>query len=311
MERRDLEPTVTVLLVTHNSSKYLPSLWGDLAAQTSNDFEVLVVDNASSDQSLEFVREHALKVAVRALPQTENLGVTGAWKVGLKEVRSRWVMLVSPDCRFPADLVSGLTKRAELAGKAIGRPDRVGGITPLLSWKGGPGAPKALPPHFHLRQKGLPQGVAENGETFGYHGACTLLSTDMLKDVGGFDTHLFFGGDEADTALRAHLRGWRFFAATEISVEHPYEVRPGSKTGRTLLLRTTSFWYFLLKHVGITLSWGTLPKEMIDHLFWQRHLSSPGFILSEMVWFVRSVPDIRVARLEMHRQWDNRVESNK
>jgi len=303
MVRDDQEPSVTVMLVTHNSSQHLPSLWKDLDAQTGKNIDVLVIDNASSDRSLEFVREHPLKMAIRTLPQAENLGVAGAWNTGLKEVSTDWVLLISPDCRFPADLVAGLVRRAGSAAKAAGCKVQVGGVTPQLFWRGGPGAPKSWPPHFRPRQKGFPQGVSESGETFGYHGACALLSVRMLKELGGFDTNLFFGGDEADTALR------RFFEAPDLSVEHPYEVRPGSKSGRVLLLRTTSFWYFLLKHVGITLKWGTFPKEMIDHLFWQRHLESPGFLFSELAWFVRKSQDIRAARAEMWKQWTERVDA--
>jgi hypothetical protein len=309
MVGEELEPSVSVLLVTHNSCQHLPTLWKDLEAQTWRNLDVIVVDNASTDSSLDFIRDHPLKASIKVLPQSENLGVTGAWNIGARETRSKWVLLISPDCRFPADLIAGLVKRAEAAGKAIGKPDLIGGVTPQLLWKGAPGAPRSLPPHVRPLQKGLPQGIDRNGETFGYHGACVLLSTEMVRDIGGFDTNLFFGGDENDTALRAHLKGWHFIAAPEVSVEHPYEVRQGSRSSQTLLLRSTSVWYLLLKHAGITLSWGSLLKESIHHLFWQRRLASPRFLLSELTWFVRKAQDIRMARLDMRRQWASRSEA--
>src|SRR3990167_6679402 len=92
-------PTVSVLLPVHNAVRYLPTALESVSRQTGVDFEVVVVDDGSSDGSFEVAEQHQdCPVRVYRLPY--NLGVTKALRFGLDRCDCKYV------ARQDADVVS-------------------------------------------------------------------------------------------------------------------------------------------------------------------------------------------------------------
>ncbi|MBV9818686.1 MAG: glycosyltransferase family 2 protein [Solirubrobacterales bacterium] len=124
------EPQVTIVVPVHNGERYLSQALESIAAQTFDAWETVVVDDASSDGSLElataFARGHPGRVQV--IPLTENLGVAGARNAGLRAAaRGRLVVLLDQD-DYLLDHYLDTTVRLFDAGQAAGR--RMGIVVP-------------------------------------------------------------------------------------------------------------------------------------------------------------------------------------
>ncbi len=298
---------VTVIVVVTFDRPHLDQLWRDLARQTYRPLEVLVVDNDSHDGSAEFVQTHPLPLPVRVVHKARNEGVSPAWNLALQQIQDPWILLVSPDCIFPPELVERLVECAHEKAGGLPAGEMIGGVSPTFLWKGRPGAPLHGSPHFHPKQRGLLNGVAPDGEILSYHGACALLSTGLLRRLGGWDVQVNFGGDEVDVGLQAQLLGYRFYTVGDLTVEHPYAPRFAGKKGAQLRMRSDSIWFSLLKHGGITLSWRTVAFEMVTHLFWNQFARSPRVLASQLVWFVQVAPVLSSRRRQLRALWGSRV----
>lgn len=289
-------PLVSAVVVVTFDRPYLPTLWQDLAAQTYRPLEVVVVDNASADGSAEFVRSHTLPFPVRVVHRRTNAGVTPAWNDALHEARGRWVLLLSPDCRFPPDLTGRLVEQVETLGSGGSPSWLVGGASPSFRWQGQPGSPLELSPHIVPRPVARGPRQSAPGEVFSYHGACGLVSVELMRRLGGWDDLVNFGGDEFDVGLRAHVLGYRFFTVPGLVATHPYNPRGGGKSGPLRRMRLRSTWFSLLKHAGITVQYGALGYEAVHHLFWNRLITDPRELGATAAWFVAVAPTLSERR---------------
>ena len=298
------EGDVTALVVLTFDRPHLPRLWDDIARQDYRSLDLIVVDNDSHDGSAEFIQGHAPTCPMRENHRARNLGVTPAWNTALREVTAPWVLLLSPDCRFPPDLTARLVRRALEVRSTLPRGSRLGGVSPGFRWEGRPGASLSLSPDLLPRQTNLVTHQDE-GEVFSYHGACALISRELLSVLGGWDERVNFGGDEVDVGLRAHLLGFRFYTVAGLFVEHPFEPRLSGRPGFLRTMRIRSTWFSLLKHAGITLGWGAIPNEAVHLLFWNRLIAFPRDMLANFAWFVSVTPDLSVRRRDLHQLWES------
>lgn len=100
-------PAVSVLIPTYNRAHLLPRTLQSVLAQTFDDFEVLIIDDASTDQTPSVVARHAEDPRVRYLRQKVNRGVGAARNRGLREARGELIaFLDSDDEWFPQKLAT-------------------------------------------------------------------------------------------------------------------------------------------------------------------------------------------------------------
>ena len=240
-------PSVTAVVVTWDSGPDVEHCLAALRAQDHRPFEVVVVDNGSSDGSVEVARRHAAPggdVAVRVLEQGRNTGFCAAVNVGIGASAADAVLLVNPDAVLAGDhvrlLVDALvadpglgsvqgTLRRDHAPDAV--VDSAGHVAlrPRLFRNRGQGLPAAsLPPPG-------PDGVVD---VFGVTGAAALHRRAMLDDVADargrwLDEALFAYFDDVDLDWRARMRGWR---AGHVPAAHGVHRRGGAARRRSPLV---------------------------------------------------------------------------
>jgi GT2 family glycosyltransferase len=230
---------VAAIVVAWNSAADLPDCLAALAAQDHEDLQVVVVDNASADDTGEVLRSwrrHA-RHPVRVVTNVVNRGFAGGVNDGLATLDDdvEAVLLVNPDARPAADLVRRCVAvlRAEPdVGSVQPRLVRpaVGVATPGTSGLGaGSGGPPVLDTTGHVftsarlwrnRGEGEPADgrYRDAGEVFGASGALVLHRRAMLDDVAWWhpsgrrevlteDLFAFF--DDVELDWRAQLFGWR------------------------------------------------------------------------------------------------------
>lgn len=191
-------PAITVLIPAHNASRTLEATLASLAAQTLRDFQVLVVDDASSDDTGALARGFGQGLALDVLRLERNAGVAGALNQGLARIQTPYIARLDADDLATPDRLEQQYRFLEA------RPE----IAVASSWielfydDGRPSAVLPKPEHDAAIKTALVQYCSMT------HGA-SLFRKSFFDDVGVFDTRLDFAEDY-DLWTRGALLGKRY-----------------------------------------------------------------------------------------------------
>jgi glycosyltransferase involved in cell wall biosynthesis len=93
-----MKPTVSVCVPTYNGSEFLAESLDSILAQTFTDFELLIVDDQSSDQTLAIVAEYAAQDSrIKVIQNPQNLGLVGNWNRCIELAQGEWIKFVFQD----------------------------------------------------------------------------------------------------------------------------------------------------------------------------------------------------------------------
>ncbi|MBA3390614.1 MAG: glycosyltransferase family 2 protein [Rubrobacter sp.] len=238
---------MSVIIPNWNTLKFLGPCLTSLREQTFQDFETILVDSGSTDDSLPFVAGNFPEVRILALG--ENRGFSGAVNAGIRASEAEFVVLLNNDTeQDPAWL-------AELARTAENHPEAGSFASKLLDFHDRDtldGAGDAL------RKSGLPyrlgHGERDKGQfdkqvpVFGACAAAALYRREMLDDIGLFDEDFFAYCEDGDLSFRAQLAGYGCLYVPGAIVYHvggastggkrsPTATRLGTRNGLCLLVK--------------------------------------------------------------------------
>jgi GT2 family glycosyltransferase len=241
--------SVSVTVVTYNSSHFIRRCLEYILAQDYSNFELVVIDNASSDHTQQILRE--FEGQVRILYNSENIGFAAAQNQAIDVLNSDWVLVLNPDVRIMPDFISMMVAAGEadasigsVSGKLLRMtPDFEIPETPILDSTGIYFTPSLR--HFD-RGNGEPDnGRYEQFEyVFGVTGAAALYRRRMIEDVSiageFFDSDFFAYREDADLAWRAQLLGWKCLYTPRAVAYHVRRVLPSNRRSIAPLLNMHS-----------------------------------------------------------------------
>jgi GT2 family glycosyltransferase len=209
---------VSVVVVNWNGKHLISACLEGLRNQRYGPFTTIVVDNGSSDGSVDFIRRHFPKVDVIALP--ENLGFAAANNVAIKTIGTNYIALLNndavPDPLWLEKLVETLDRYAEAgiaASRMVFKEDRK---TIDRAGDGYTTAGTAL-----LRGRGEPAEKYDKPErVFGACAGAALYRRAMFGDIGLFDEDFFILYEDVDLSFRAQLKGYACLYVPEAIVSH-------------------------------------------------------------------------------------------
>ena len=186
---QEVKPSlVSVIVVNYNGAALLPRCLEALAAQTFRGFELILVDNASTDTSLAAVEANPPAVpSLRLLRLERNLGFAAANNLAARQAHGRWLALLNNDA-FPAptwleELLAAAHRRPDCASFAsrmlkADQPELLDGAgdilhTSGLGWRRGANQPAAS---FGLEE-----------DVFSACAAAALYDKELFLQLGGFD----------------------------------------------------------------------------------------------------------------------------
>jgi GT2 family glycosyltransferase len=218
-------PTVSVVIVNWNGRQYLDACLAAVAAQIGVTFEVILVDNGSTDGSAAYVRER--HPAVRVVALAENRGFTGGNNAGVQAARGRYIALLNNDTVANPDwlrtLLAGLD---EPAGVALATSRVVYMHDATVVDSAGDGMLRAGGA-FKWHHGGPASAATRSREVFGVCGAACLMPKAVFDELGGFDEALFLSHEDVDLSYRARLRGYRCRYVADAVVRHHGSVAIG------------------------------------------------------------------------------------
>ena len=209
-----------MIVVNYNGLRFLDEcLTAVLAQELSQAFEVVVVDNASTDSSAACIRERY--PSVRLIQAGRNLGFAGGNNLGIRASHGRYVVLLNNDTAVRPGWLAALVNAAETDPK-------VGAVSGKLLFKNQPGTIQNAGILLLSDGSGADRGFREpdhgqydsREEVFGACGASALYRREMLDDVGLLDETFFMYYEDTDLSWRMRLRGWRVLYEPAAVVDH-------------------------------------------------------------------------------------------
>lgn len=218
---------VSIVIPTWNRKALLAACLDSLAAQTFQDFEVIVVDDGSTDDTAAMVERQYPAVRLVRLP--ENRGFCVAVNAGLRQVDGELVLLLNNDMTLARDCLAQLVGAAAASETAM--------FAPLVLWRDDPDTIYGA--GDRQRQDGRPESIGFRcplegfrfPETvFGVSGGAGLYRRDVFDRVGPLDERFVAYFEDSDLSFRARLAGFR---AAFVREAVAYHVGSASLEGRT------------------------------------------------------------------------------
>lgn len=269
-------PDSSIIIVNWNGRTWLEQCLPALAAQTYRDFEIILFDNGSSDDSVPWLQSHWPQV--RLLQSDHNLGFAAANNQAIQAAHGRFLILLNNDTQPEPEWLAELLRptadpgvgmvaacilnwqHPHLLDSAGIEVDQVG-----IAWQRGWGKP--------VETAVTPQDV------FGPSGAAALYRRDMLDQIGLFDEQFFAYYEDVDLAWRAQRAGWRCRYAPLARVRHWHSATAQRQPARkAFLLGRNKLWTISQNYPWPALLWW-LPLicladflAVLYQLLWQRQV---------------------------------------
>ena len=195
-------PLVSIIIVNWNAKAYLKGCFESILSQTFTDYEIILVDNASSDGSVVFVKDNFPQV--RIITNNENMGFAQGNNIGIENSTGKIIVLFNPDAIADKEWLSILVnviqsseKIAAVAGKMYYLGDKYGKDAVFCTWsKINPYS--ASPYNFHDDE---PISKVDY-----LSGAAMVIKRDILEKIGLLDSDYFLYFEETDLCARM-IRG--------------------------------------------------------------------------------------------------------
>jgi len=229
-----MAPSVAVIILNYQGRRWLEACCESVFATEYASFHVFLVDNASDDGSVEFVRERFPQVDV-ILNQTNcgfsegnNIGIRAALKAG-----ADYVVLLNPDTKVTPRWLAELIE--------VGESEPGAGILGAvqLEYEGeefNTWTKTALPQH--LDELRTPETARRWIPVEWVEGACFAVKRRVIEDVGLLDPIYFAFYEEIDLCRRAACRGWKVALVPRCRIHH---LRGGNWTADDVIKRERDY----------------------------------------------------------------------
>lgn len=224
--------TLSVIIVNYNVKYFLEQCLCSVQRALGNDMEVIVVDNNSSDGSVEYLQQRF--PFARFISNKENPGFAKANNQALRIATGRYVLFLNPDTIIPEDLfkqcLAFMDSKADAGALGVHMVDGSGRYlkeskrgfpSPWVAFCKMAGLTKLFPrsASFAKYYMGhLPEKFIHEVDALA--GACMLLRKDVLDKVGGFDEQYFMYAEDIDLSYRIQQAGYKNYYFPNSTIIH-------------------------------------------------------------------------------------------
>jgi GT2 family glycosyltransferase len=246
-------PRVSIIIVNWNGREHLAECLDSLAAQTFRAFEVLLVDNGSTDGSVEFVA--AGYPWVTCILLGKNTGFATGNNAGLAHATGEYLVALNNDTRAEADWLATVVAVADanpgvgMVGSRICSYDDHDVVDSLGHGVCRDGMSRG---RYRLRHFSTLQ-MAKVEEILFPSACVALYRRAMLEETGFFDDEFFAYAEDTDLGLRCRWAGWNALLATDAVVYHKYSKTGGVFSPQKLYWVERNHYWVALKNFPLPL----------------------------------------------------------
>ncbi|HWD93766.1 MAG TPA: glycosyltransferase [Verrucomicrobiae bacterium] len=211
-------PLVSIVIPVFNRLELTRDCLKALREKTSGNYEVIVVNNASTDGTAEFLNEQEKAGAIRHIRNSENTGFAQACNQGAQAARGSLLLFLNNDTQVTPNWLGAMAQAAQ-------RP-QIGVVGAKLLYANnriqhaGIGFINGIPDHPHRNAAADAPEVNKFRELDMVTGACLMIHRDLYLKLGGFDEIFRNGVEDIDLCLRVRAAGWKVVYEPKATVYH-------------------------------------------------------------------------------------------
>lgn len=215
----------TVAILNYNGEEYLEAYLPSVLYSCSKPTNYLVIDNASTDDSIDYLEEWHPEVSIHKL--TQNYGFAGGYNKGMKDIQTKYTVILNSDVQTPANWLDPILDLME-SDKSIGA------VQPIIrsleekekfeyagaagGWMDSLGYPFCRGRVFGSIEKDEQQ--YNTAEVFWCSGAAMVIRTELFQKMEGFDADYFAHMEEIDLCWRIKRAGYKLLCCADSHVYH-------------------------------------------------------------------------------------------
>ena len=308
MIQENSDPLVSIVILNYNAGNLLLDCIESIFKTRYDNFEVIVVDNASKDNSHKKCKEKFSKIHL--IENKENLGYCQGNNVGIKQAKGGFIVILNPDTIVEPEWLHELLSAYNIFGEGLYQPklltsenhqvfNSAGNMIQIFGFG-------------YSRGKGeIDAGQFDKPETTGYSsGACLFTSSTTLEKIGLFDPFLFAYHDDLDLGWRAAQLGVKSYYIPKSVVYHVESFSFKWSPHKFFLLERNRH-YCLLTHYSRTTFFKILPSLILVEIAVFFFYLSKGLLKSKIRAYTdiiknRKLLSVRYRELQKKRKVDDK-----
>ena len=298
-------PLVSVIIVAWNSKAYLSTCLSRLVSQTFKDFEIILVDNGSSDGALDGLEEDYPSLTLKIERLDTNRGFAAANNIGARLARGRWLALLNADAFPEPDWLEELLKATK------NNPDFSSFSSRQIQARN-PAYLDGTGDGYHVSGVAWRRNIdvlsAQFGlsleEIFSPCAAAAFYLRDAFLEVRGFDEDFFSYFEDVDLGFRLRIRGYRALYVPTAVVQHVGSATFGMNSDFSLYHSHRNLVWTFFKNMPPRLFWMYLPAHALANLFYVLYYTISG--RGKVLWkakrdAIRNLPSVLKKRKEIQK----------
>jgi GT2 family glycosyltransferase len=214
------DKTASIVLLSYNNKKYVEECLNSIIKHTKQPYEVIIVDNASDDKTVKFLKSFSSKNRnIKLILNKKNLGFPAGNNIGITKSEGDFIVLINNDIVVTKNWLDRILEIAE-------QYPEVGIIGPISNSVSGRQLDKNAKyksiPEMHKYAAKIKQ--KNKGQFFQFPRVaflCTLIKKEVIDKIGGLDERYSPGNfEDDDFCLRAQMAGYKTVIATDVFIHH-------------------------------------------------------------------------------------------
>jgi GT2 family glycosyltransferase len=270
---------VSIIILNYNGEKFLENCLESIFRETKFDFEVIVVDNNSPDNSGEkFAKKYE---TCKFILNKKNVGVSEGLNIGIRNANGKYIVLLNNDLIVAPKWLDYLFDAYEEKGNGLYQPkflkmndrniiDSAGNLINIFGFG-------------FSREKGRKDLLQYNTiEEIGFAaGTCLFCSKEIFDKVGLFDEKLFAYNEDLDLGWRARLLNYKSYYVPKSIVYH-YGSAQWEWSGEKFYLLERNRWIVLLSNYNIKTILKLLPSLLIIEIALLVFFTKKGMLIKKL-----------------------------
>jgi GT2 family glycosyltransferase len=266
--------TASVLIVTYNSSSTIERCLLSLNDQSFKNFEVLVLDNHSQDETKNIIGflQPRLKFSFNSFYLHKNLGFAGGNNFLLRHATGLYIALLNPDAFADPRWLEAMVLIQESHSEVGICASKLLTADGTFIDSAGDGFSSVLK-SFKRGEGKQPIAYMRTEPVFGACGGAALYRRSMIEEIGFFDDDFFLIHEDADINFRAQLTGWGVMFVHDAIVYHKIHGSMGKMTDVQVYYNLRNLEFVRIKNVAFSMFIKHVPELLIG-------------IIAEFIYFV-------------------------
>ena len=284
--------TVSLIIVTWNSENHLPHCLDSLQKQSYKNFEIIIIDNGSSDNGITGIKERYPDLDIQVKKLDKNMGFAVANNIGARIARGKWLALLNADAFPETDWLEKLLEAAEIYPNGFFGSRQIQANAPnILDGEGD---------IYHIsglawrKNYGYPvQKKHEIEMIFSPCAAAALYPRLDFLDIGGFDEDYFSYHEDVDLGFRLRLRGLSAYYVPQATVYHVGSASTGKLSDFSVYYGHRNLVWTYFKNMPSIIFWLFFPLHIFINLYFLGSFSLKG--RDKVIWLAKrdAVKDLR------------------